>query len=305
MALTLFTPTYARDYERFALLRESIERCGITFRHVAVVNPDDLPLFKSLPHQNNLSIVLTSDVLPAAIERRRVAFIEGRSPPRWLRRFVGRPMQGWYAQQFIKLAAPAVVSDDLILCVDSDTLFLRNVTLDDFIDHATGRPHLYESHDDVDAEMAEWLGRSMRFLGVRPTGRPISRFIHSPTLLRRDVLLDLCLTIEQRHKRPWFEAFDPYDSITEYTTYGVFAKYVDKQARVTCKPPDLSLYFWWPNEVNRMATDLPQTLRASSAKMMAVQSNVGVEAAAYAEQVRAVWDDAVPAAVAHPAGLGS
>src|SRR4051794_22825888 len=113
--VTLITPTYGRDYERFCLQRESIERCGIDLPHVAIVHEEDLRQFKAMPHQRNLRIISTRDVFPARIERRRRAW--GYRRRQW-RRWIGwRHLHGWMSQQLIKLAAPSYVESTGVVCL--------------------------------------------------------------------------------------------------------------------------------------------------------------------------------------------
>jgi hypothetical protein len=288
MRLTLFTPTYAKDFERFSLQRESIRRCGIKIPHIAVVQHDDLPKFKGeLPDQENLTLLSTRDVLPPAIERRRgLQGVPRRNPRRW---FAGPPLSGWHAQQYVKLAAGQVVNSQAIVCLDCDTVFLRNVGEEEFF-APDGRPYLYETIDDVDAEMAEWVSRSMRFLGVNPQHKPVSRFTHSPTIMDRSVLLDMHAFIAQRHRRPWHEAFDPLNELLmEYSTYGVFAKYVDQSKRVVPSPPSLSVYFWWPHEVAAMEQNFERKVAPPSLKMLAVQSNTNVPVATCRRLLESFW----------------
>ena len=70
--VTFVTPTYAGDFERFCLQQESIERLEINIPQVAVVQDEDRALFDRLTYRKNLTIVSTRDVLPAAIESRRL-----------------------------------------------------------------------------------------------------------------------------------------------------------------------------------------------------------------------------------------
>jgi hypothetical protein len=287
--ISLITPTHAGDLDRFCLQRRSIARCGIDIPHVAIVNHEDLPLFRDQSLGTNLQLVSTRDVLPTSLERRRMACkTPRRNPRRWI---AGKPMHGWIVQQFIKLSAPAFVASDIIVCLDSDTLFLERVTTEDFTDPVTGKPLLYETFDDVDAEMAEWVGRSMRFLGVKPTHQPVSRFTHSPVVMSRPVLLDMQRFIEARYKRGWIDATDRFGMIMEYSTYGVFAKYVDNLARVSPSTPALSTYYWWSEEVARLVDTLPQRLRGTSTKMLAIQSNAGLPVDAYKDILEQVWND--------------
>ena len=291
----LITPTYAKDLEGFRLLRRSIDRCGIDIPHLAVIHDEDLPLFRDQDLGDGLELISTRDVLPREIEKRRQACgFRRRDPRRWI---AGKPLHGWIAQQFIKLSVPAITSAETLVFLDSDTLFLDHVDARDFMDPLSGKPHLYESFDDVDAEMAEWVGRSMRFLGVNPTHQPVSRFTHAPAVMCRSVLLDMQRFIENRHKRKWIDAMERFGSIMEYSTYGVFAKYVDNAARVVSTRPNLCMYYWWSEDVARLVDTLPGRLEMSGARILLIQSNGGLKPRSYQPLLEQIWADrrAVPA----------
>jgi hypothetical protein len=284
---TLVSPVHSRDFDRFCLQRESIERCGIDFPHVAIVDHEDMSKFRDMPYRQGLTLISTRDVLPRRIERRRCLWgIRRRNPRRW---FAKAPIHGWGVQQFIKLAAPDFVSSEAYVCLDSDTLFVGRVTAEDFRDRTTGKPYMYETFDDVDAEMAEWVSRSMRFLGVKPTQLPVSRFTHSPVVMRRDVVLDMQRFIEKQHGRHWMEAMDRFQMIMEYSTYGVYAKYVVGLARVTPSRPALSAYFWWADEVRNIERTFRAKLQSSGAKIVGIQSNMGKSAKDYRHLLEEAW----------------
>ncbi|HSI11445.1 MAG TPA: DUF6492 family protein [Chthoniobacter sp.] len=288
--ITLLTPAHARDYDRFCFQRESIERCGISIPHVVVVNDEDVALFQQTPFRKGLTVIATSQLLSPQIEgRRRAGKLRRRNPLRWwlLRR--GGWIHGWLLQQIIKLAAPKVISTPLIVCIDSDTFFVDRVTEADFC-MPDGRAHLYETEDDIDAEMAEWPAHSMRFLGLKPTGMKLARYTHSPVVFQREVLLDLQKCIEQRHRRPWDEAIADAELVMEYTTYGVFAREVDQLRRVAPVLPRLSTYFWWTEEVARIAETFTDQVERTRARIVGVQSNTGCTPEQLRVLVEPFWD---------------
>jgi hypothetical protein len=151
---------------------------------------------------------------------------------------------------------------------------VRKVTESDFFTQDQ-RPHLYETSADVDAEMAEWPARSMRFLGVKTTGRPLFRYTHSPVVFSRPVLLDLQAFIQKRYESSWMKAVIDAEMIMEYSTYGVFAREVDSLRRVAPVPPALSTYFWWPEEFSRMAETFARQVTTSGARIVGIQSKEG------------------------------
>jgi hypothetical protein len=287
MQLTLLTPTFAGDFDRFCLQRKSIRRCGIEMPQVAVVAHEDLPKFADLPDRKNLTLISTREALPKSIEGRRTLWgTQRRNPRRWL---ADEPLSGWHCQQFIKLAAPAFIPTRGILCLDCDTVFLRHVSKSDFCDDQD-RLHLYESANDLDAEMAEWLGHSMRFLGVNPQQKPLSRFTHAPLPMDRDVLLDMQAYIGKQHGRAWEEAFDPLNGLVmEYSVYGVFAKYVDQARRVSPIVPPWSVYFWWPDEAVDIQQSFARRVAPPGVKILNVQSNTGVRPEAVRPLLEKFW----------------
>lgn len=284
---TFLTATYAPDFERFSLLRESIERCEIDIPHVAVVQDEDMARFAGIPFRNKLKLLSTRDVFPREIERRRRLWgVRRRNPRRW---FGGKPIHGWVTQQLVKLSGPQVADTDAIVCVDSDLFFVRNVQAAEFYD-PDGRVHLYETTDDLDAEMAEWLGRNMRFVGVSPTNKPLSRFTHWPVPLRRDVVLDLQRLIEQRHGRDWYNAILDFDMLAEYTMYGAYAKYVDQMRRVASVRPPLTAYFWWREQVEALEDTFREKVIADpGVKVVGIQANVGRKPAEYRALAESAW----------------
>jgi len=289
--ITFLTPTFARDLERFCLQRESIERCGIDIPHVAVVNHEDLPRFRNIPHQRGLTFISTRDVLPRSLEARRKVWRISRKDYRyWI---TGTGIAGWGIQQLLKLAAPAFIQTPGIICLDSDAFFVRRVTPADF--HAPdGRLHLYETTDDVDIEMAEWYAHSLRFFGQNPLGVPIRRFTHAPVPLQRDVLLEMQSAIQQRHKKNWMDAIISADRIMEYTTYGTFARHIHQLKLVSPIAPPLVFYYWWATTADTIQREFHQRLAATAAKIVLINSNMGLQVSQYRDLVAAAWD--------HPAG---
>ena len=283
--ITLFTPTYARDFERFCLLRESVERFSIELPHIAVVHHADVALFQTVPHRKGLTIVSTLDVLPREFERRRQVWrISRRDYRYWI---TGRGIPGWTIQQLIKLASPKVVRTDGIVCLDSDCFFIGHLTAADFY-APDGRLHLYESTDDLDIEMAEWYPHALRFLGHKTTGVPLRRFTHAPVPLHRGILLELQAFIEARHKRPWMNAVEEGDMVTEYALYGSFCRHNTCLDRVVPTVPPLCAYYWWPEQVDRLPEILEQEIK-NGKKIALVQSNIGRPVSAFRPGIEQVW----------------
>ena len=288
-SVTLVTPTYAKDLERFTLQRESIERCGIDLPHCALVNHEDVALFQKIPFQRNLRILSTQDLLTPRFEARRLGW---GAPRREIRHWKGRPgIHGWYIQQLLKLAAPQAMDTEGIVCLDSDTLFVDKATAEDFF-APDGRMHFYETEEDVDCEMAEWYIRSFRFLGAGALMRqePVRRTTHSPVPMHRQVMLDMQAHIEKEHGLFWMEAMTRKEMIMEYSTYGVFARYLDKlQHVVPTSPHPFSLYFWWGDDADNLLSDLVARVEATQPKTVLINSTLGRPVSAYRALIEQAW----------------
>lgn len=286
-SVTLVTPSYAKDIERFTLQRESIERCGIDLPHCALVNHEDVALFAKIPFQRNLRILSTRDLLPPRFEARRLGWGKRRREMAYWR---GRPpIHGWYIQQLLKLAAPAIVETEGIVCLDSDTLFVDRVTSDDFY-APDGRLHLYETDDDVDCEMGEWYIRSLRFLGESLRHRPVLRTTHSPVPMHRQVVLDMQAHIEKMYGVFWMEAMARTESIMEYSTYGAYARYLDKFRHTTPARPDrLCLYYWWKEDMENDLSDLVERVRSGRPKAVLINSHQGRPVSDYRALIEQAW----------------
>jgi hypothetical protein len=291
---TLVTPTYLRDRERFAFLRESMERCGVDLPHLAIVDTESLAHFRDLPFKKNLTLISSAEILGSAMDRRRQAFgISRRDYRYWI---AGKGVHGWMAQQLMKLAAAGVISTDAMICLDSDTFFVDRVTAADFF-ASDGRVHLYETSDDLDVEMAEWYAHSMRFLGVKETGVPLQRFTHSPVPMQTQVVREMQQHIEKTHGMNWMEAMVRGDRITEYATYGAYARHVDNCRRVAPVLPPLTLYYWWKREGAQLAEDFETRVMQTHPKMVLINSNIGIPVEQYRQLAARVWPDAARAQV--------
>lgn len=287
--VTFFTPTHRRDLERFRLLRESIERFGTDIHHVAVVDDEDLQEFHKLEFKNNLTLLSTAEVLPQRIEARRKARGYRRRDPRyWVS---PQPIHGWTIQQIIKLSSPEFTDTPGIVVLDSDVVFLDKVVHSDFY-ASDGRLHLYERPHSETVETAEWFIRSVRFLSL-PTSRVVMKqYTYAPVPIHRDVVLDLRRFMESRGQRSWIEAFHDAQ-IMEYSTLGVFSRYIDKLKRQCPVPPTLSVQFWVRDHMNDAERKIHEAVTSNGAKVALIQGNMGHDIGYVRDLVRSVWDGTV------------
>ncbi len=281
---TFITPTYDRDLERFTLLRESMERCQVDVPHIAVVDHEDLPLFKKIPYAHKLTILSSQDVLPPAIEARRTAKkYRKRHPYYWLK---PKPIIGWAIQQVMKLRSPEYVDTEGILCLDSDVFFVDRVEDSDFFS-ADGKLHLYEDPTNFTVETVSWMAESMHALHLQLNQKPLL-FIHNPVPMHRDVVLKLRQKLEEIHGESWIEIFLKL-GLTEYTTYGVFARFVNGLDKVSPVEPPYTLNYWVPHQVEDLESTMLKKIEETGARIILMNSHIGKPVESYRHLVNLAW----------------
>ncbi len=290
--LALVTPTWAGDLERFLFLRESIVRCGITLPHVAVVHTEDLRTFEAIPFSEGLTLIPTAEVLPAKLERRRRA---GRILPRSRVRLTHghRAVDGRWTQQITKLAVADVIGAESVACVDSDVFFVRSISEVDFFDRA-GRLHLHEP-EGLSVLLLGWLARSANLLQL-PLGDPlmkISAYQSQVVPIHGGVVRDMRRYIERLHGKPWFDAMFRAD-VVEYTTYGVYARYVDELRRVSPIWSSLCVSFHTPQQFAVFPEYFPRRVEEVDARAGMIHGELGLPVEAYRPVVEQIWSMSTP-----------
>jgi hypothetical protein len=285
--VTLVTPTYAGDRACFAFLRESIERCAIDLPHVAIVDHEDLSLFDGIEHRSRLTFLSTRDVLPTALEARRLA--RQTRVDRLVGRRGARRLRGWYAQQLVKLAAPSYVDTEACVMLDSDVFFVRPVTADDFVG-PSGRLQLLERGDLAlkHAEHVMWQRDSADFLGTT-LDAPIADYTASVVPMHRGVLVDLQGYVEQRHGMQWMDAFE-HHRVMEYTTYGVYARWIDELRRVEPAQPTHAVTCWDTERLDDFGASLAAAAERGDAHAGVVHSHERVPVDAYRHFAEPLWE---------------
>ena len=126
--------------------------------------------------------------------------------------------------------------------MDSETVFIQRVEEEDFRSPC-GKLYLHEGPD----ERLRWVTEAARFLDIPPTS-PQYRYIYMPALFHRQVLLLLHQYIEQRYGKTWATQVIRHE-VTEFSMYGMFARYIDKLAHQVPHEPDITAHYWKPTEV--------------------------------------------------------
>lgn len=281
MTGAIVTPTFAGDLERTRLFVESHQRTGAHLPLVLVVQTEDRPLFRGVSG-DNVVLMNTADVLPARLEQRRRNRHRRRDPRRYLR---GQPIHGWTSQQIVKLLAPSVLGVDVVFCMDSDVALLAPLTLADATD-ANGSPLLFETRDD-NALTLSWAIDSMRALGVDLAHATLRQYVHQGVLLHRETCDRLFVALASHTGQAWWEVFLQL-GLTEYQTYGVFAREVDVESALSPGPP-LDILTYWVHPSQDLVEDLRERLTTSRPLGVCVQSALHIAPPDYRTVLETLW----------------
>jgi Family of unknown function (DUF6492) len=241
----LVTPSFRGDFERCAVLVESVARhVPATVPHYLVVDRRDVEMFRALEGRNTRLLVV-EDLIPWWIVRIPT-----------VRRFWwswrSRPIKNWILQQIVKLSVPRVVSEPTLFYVDSDVFFvdrfdpgslLRNGKAPLF--HETGKAGLIAFND-------RWHGVASGLLGLPVESSYDTNFIGNLICWRRSTALALASHVAQVANRHWIRAFASSWSLSEYVLYGMYATRVSKDAasQQYSDPVDRTLCYWDTTPMN-------------------------------------------------------
>jgi hypothetical protein len=224
--VAVITPSYAPDFELCKTLNRSIlEFLPPPLRHYIFVDRRDFRLFASL--QGERTVVLPKqEILPRGV--RQLPFGN-----RWVCGANPMPISGWLVQQIAKIAAAHVLREDVLLMVDSDATFVRDVAVPMFA--SAGRTRLYRGRGVISAAMpahVEWYNAACKLLDVPTDPLPVDDYIGQVISWDRRLVLEMCARIEAVTGRTWHSALAATRNVSEYLLYGVFVAKVAGEERV-------------------------------------------------------------------------
>ena len=228
-AATIVTLSYRGDYDCCRLLCESVDRFAPeNFVHRLYVPTRDLALFA--PFANERRIVASQDreLLPGWMWKLPLPGPEWRARLRLPRRNIylslfSPPVRGWIAQQIMKIAAAAAATTEVVLHVDSDTLFIRPLSLDRLL-RPDGKARLYQTPDSVDLPGHRlWHETASRLLGLPEDPFHNGDYIDQLVVWRASTARRLIARLEGVSGRDWRKVLATTPHFSEYILYGVFA----------------------------------------------------------------------------------
>lgn len=243
--IALVTPSYPRDLERCALLCESIDVYVKGFsKHYVIVRDDCIREFALLAGPRRV-IVPASQLLPQwLISLPR--FVNRRGRHYWwsLRTQL---VDGWQAQQILKIAAVCTLPQERYCIVDSDIVFFRPFDVS-----AYARPAplpLFSAPAgcrEPESRYGSWIRKTRGLLGIADDSFPAEYFITHIVLWDQRAARAMIEHIEAINRMPWVEALcrARYD-LSEYLLYGYFVGNEERYAREHVpRGTELCLAYW-------------------------------------------------------------
>ncbi|WP_413204061.1 DUF6492 family protein [Rhodospirillum sp. A1_3_36] len=225
VTLTLITPSYRGDFPLFERLSKSVKRhAGPGVRHMVIVPPDDLDLFRTACHSRTI-LVSTEDVIPVRFHRipRLLNPLRTRQDL-FLRPGIWIPVRGWILQQLAKFGAAITAPSESIAFVDSDVMFVRPVTEDSF---KTPDGHLrlyYEKgvcgHFPTHQKWYHNTAKLLDLSSVTPFWG--DNYINDLVTWKRSHAQATLDRIEKVTGQPWWKPMAASRTLSEYTLYGVY-----------------------------------------------------------------------------------
>lgn len=214
----IITPSYAPDYHRCKLLCESMDKhSSNASNHYVVVDKKDYKLFSCL-QSSNRQVITVESVLPWWIIKS--PFKNG-----WFS-FKSIPLRNWIVQQLVKLSMAEIVEEDILIFVDSDVVFVKNFSLNSFIQGDRVRLFREPAVVPHESELGKWTNISTNLLKIPAVDFPASNYLGNFIVWKRDNVLALYQHLEQVHGKNWLEVIANSWHLSEYILYGVFVEYV-------------------------------------------------------------------------------
>ena len=215
----LVTVTFWKDFERFKMQAESMDRwVPQDVPHYVFVDGPDLPLFRPFD-SGRRKVLVVEDLLP-----RWMIKLPWKSPF-WLSLRSG-PVKNWILQQVVKLSIPQVVPEDVQYHLDSDVFFTGAFDPASLVVDGRSPLYVHAGNRGLLPEQIPWHDAAARLLGLPELHDDDRNYVRNIIPWdRRDALAALHRVSEVTGK-PWQQAVSKLWHFSEYTLYGVYAERV-------------------------------------------------------------------------------
>ncbi len=274
----MVTLSYGPDFQRCSLLSQTFERfVDRRVKHYIVVDRRDLNLFQSL-RSDRTEILTVESILPPWVFRLPMA-------RRWWFSAMTPPVRNWILQQYVKLAIPIHLSEDVLLYVDSDVAFIRPFDVDSFVRGDQIRMLRMPGEGDLTSQHP-WHQTAAKLLGLPPQDYFGARFIGNIVSWRRENVLKLHRQIESTTGRDWRKVILNQWALSEYILYGVFVDNILGESSGHYADSDTLCQEYWTDRP-MSASDLQSffaTIRTDQVAVM-ISAKAGMEAAEYQDLI--------------------
>lgn len=244
--VTFWTPSYRNDADRFTLLRKSIrEFYSDSAKHIVVVPQEDVSLFKRIiMHDENVELLVQNDfVNPVFYPSRLYGYIEKLFPNQTWRFKNISGCSGWIIHIIVKLSMPKMISDGVVVLIDSDVFFTKRFSNKD-LDIISNDNILIKDYPKAESgKHRRHMEQSRKTLAIE-AGSTDYHYMSTPDIWYPEYVKKLQDHLETLYKRPWQEALFEIGNISSSTLYGVFVDEVLKPASLRIRPP-LPYYIAW------------------------------------------------------------
>lgn len=218
--IAIVTPSYAPDFELCRTLNRSVlEFLPSDLKHYIVVDRRDLELFRPLRGEGTV-VISKEEIMPPGIVQ-----LPGFN--RWFLDGTLLPISGWLVQQVAKIATAGALDEPVMVMVDSDVVFVRDVDPALFVNE--GKTRLFRGRNGITAAMKShvtWHVNACRLLDVVAEAPPLDDYIGQVISWDRQLVLEMCARVEAVTGMSWYSALARTRQVSEYLLYGLFVEKV-------------------------------------------------------------------------------
>ncbi|UKA51852.1 DUF6492 family protein [Arthrobacter sp. FW305-123] len=216
--LAVVTPSYLPDRELCSDLNRSVlEMTEPDVVHHIIVPDQDFPAFSGLRGPRT-EVHVAREFLPRSFVKAPGLNVWINAAHPW------PPIRGWIAQQIIKLAVVSRLDVDGALLLDSDSILIRQTSLETF--RKNGRIALYRAPDAVDDTLPRhrlWHVTARRLLGLAPPPTcELADYVCWPCLWEPASVRTMLQHIQNVTGRHWSTAIGAHLHFSEMMLYGLY-----------------------------------------------------------------------------------
>lgn len=236
----LLTVTYRGDIGPFEQLCASIDRHMPDIDHYVLVDNSDVALFARFASCRR-HLINCRERLPQLHEFQLLG-------KRLWWKFPATIIRGWIYQQLAKITVAASLTEEAVIVVDSDAVFIRPIEHDQIFrkDGAVSLYHRPGAPSGPASESPKWHNAALQALGLPQRGYTGADYISTAVVWSPAVVRAMIARIESTGKRSWIAALTRHYRFSEYVTYGVFCEHVagDHATKVAVTDRELCHCSW-------------------------------------------------------------